>query len=311
MSYIYSRALVGEFLADNCSDIDAFAQSNGSPTPNPSWWHDRTMAVSRHSRYGMTFSPLTESHGADVLMWWLEGFPVRTSALQERAQESADPEAECGNTWRGWLAKFDHDSSSWKTAQLSLLGDSARSLATFPRSGMTRGGLLWELPTLERLTSETGSGFWQTPVADDAANRAKGKWNSRGEPKLSAQVLQWPTPTVCGNYNRKGASKTSGDGLATAVALSLTTICSASTDAQTAKAQTFPTPMSRDWKDTGPTHGNRKSPGLGCVVGGRLNPDWVEWLMGWPIGWTGLKPSETAKSQLVQPQPGALLEVLE
>jgi len=26
-----------------------------------------------------------------------------------------------------------------------------------------------------------------------------------------------PTPTVCGNYNRKGASKTSGDGLATAI----------------------------------------------------------------------------------------------
>ena len=31
----------------------------------------------------------------------------------------------------------------------------------------------------------------------------------------------WPTPTVCGNYNRKGASSTSGDGLATAVKRSL------------------------------------------------------------------------------------------
>ena len=28
----------------------------------------------------------------------------------------------------------------------------------------------------------------------------------------------------------------------------------------------------------------------------RLNPDWVEWLMGWPIGWTDLKPLETGKS---------------
>lgn len=27
--------------------------------------------------------------------------------------------------------------------------------------------------------------------------------------------------------------------------------------------------------------------------GGRLNPDWVEWLMGLPIGWTALKPLET------------------
>ena len=27
--------------------------------------------------------------------------------------------------------------------------------------------------------------------------------------------------------------------------------------------------------------------------GGKLNPNWVEWLMGWPIGWTGLEPLET------------------
>lgn len=27
--------------------------------------------------------------------------------------------------------------------------------------------------------------------------------------------------------------------------------------------------------------------------GGQLNPDWVEWLMGWPIGWTDLNPLET------------------
>ena len=36
--------------------------------------------------------------------------------------------------------------------------------------------------------------WWQTPVADDAVNRAAGKFNSRGEPKLSAEVLMWPTP---------------------------------------------------------------------------------------------------------------------
>src|SRR5690606_24176677 len=26
--------------------------------------------------------------------------------------------------------------------------------------------------------------------------------------------------------------------------------------------------------------------------GGKLNPQWVEWLMGYPIGWTELKPLE-------------------
>lgn len=30
--------------------------------------------------------------------------------------------------------------------------------------------------------------------------------------------------------------------------------------------------------------------------GGKLNPEWAEWLMGWPIGWTDLKPLGTDKS---------------
>ena len=34
-----------------------------------------------------------------------------------------------------------------------------------------------------------------------------------------------------------------------------------------------------------------------ALVGGRLNPRWVEWLMGWPIGWTSLEPLEMDKFQ--------------
>lgn len=30
-------------------------------------------------------------------------------------------------------------------------------------------------------------------------------------------------------------------------------------------------------------------------LNGALNPAWVEWLMGWPIGWTDLRPLETDK----------------
>lgn len=35
---------------------------------------------------------------------------------------------------------------------------------------------------------------------------------------------------------------------------------------------------------------------------GPLNPEWVEWLMGWPIGWTDLKPLETGRFQEWQQQ---------
>ena len=34
-----------------------------------------------------------------------------------------------------------------------------------------------------------------------------------------------------------------------------------------------------------------------CKVerGGKANPEWLEWLMGWPLGWSGLKPLEMGK----------------
>ena len=44
-----------------------------------------------------------------------------------------------------------------------------------------------------------------------------------------------------------------------------------------------------------------------CGDTGRLNPTWVEWLMGWPLGWTNLKPSETVKSQSKRHSPGGFL----
>lgn len=38
---------------------------------------------------------------------------------------------------------------------------------------------------------------------------------------------------------------------------------------------------------------------------GRLNPEFVEWVMGWPIGWTGVAPLETGKFREWQQQHGA------
>jgi hypothetical protein len=43
---------------------------------------------------------------------------------------------------------------------------------------------------------------------------------------------------------------------------------------------------------------------MGAGNGGKLNPDWVEWLMGWPLGWTDLKPLEMDKSHFVPQQLG-------
>ena len=37
---------------------------------------------------------------------------------------------------------------------------------------------------------------------------------------------------------------------------------------------------------------------------GLLNPDWIEWFMGWPMGWTELEPLEMDKFLEWQRQHG-------
>jgi len=242
---------------------------------------------------------------------------ARTSVLPEKVPESLENAPGCGPTWRESLARFDPDSCSWKTVQLSLLGDSELSSVIWPRSGMTADGQCWELPMLGRRIKGTGSGSWPTPCATDASNRQIngqvhvtagglpkhiGKSGKLSQMRLSQAVKMWPTPTVCGNHNRKGASATSGDGLATAV-------------------RTWPTPIARDCRTV--RGGARMKNSLGteplitqvAIAEGRtdgaLNPQWVEWLMGWPIGHTDLKPSATARCLSVQPQHGECLEAPE
>jgi len=48
----------------------------------------------------------------------------------------------------------------------------------------------------------------------------------------------------------------------------------------------FPTPTGRCHTGSSETDTREGSPDLQTTVGGQLNPDWVEWLMGLPPGWT-------------------------
>lgn len=268
MSWHFSRAQVAEYLVATCSDGEQSAPSNTTPTPDQYYWPDKTTEHSRLSRFGMTCVPLTACPGEDLLMWFRAGFHAKTSAQQGRAPDLRENAAACGVNLQGSLARYDHQASLWKTAQCSLLADSDEYSETWPRWGMTRNGALYLLPTPALPTFENESGLWQTPVADDSVSRANGKWNSRGEPKLSAQVMNWPTPTAT---DYKGSP-------------SLKLVESRAK--KSSRGVRLPEQLARD----------------GIV--GQMNPDWVEWLMGWPIGLTALKPLATGRFQEWQQQHG-------
>ncbi|MGB1142082.1 MAG: hypothetical protein ACPG1A_14365 [Halioglobus sp.] len=59
-------------------------------------------------------------------------------------------------------------------------------------------------------------------------------------------------------------------------------------------AAMYPKPTVQDASNNGgPSQSQRNTPPLNSVAGGGLNPQWVEWLMGFPIGWTDCEVSAT------------------
>ena len=284
MSWLFSRGLVEEYLGDNFLDGEQSALSNGKPTPQAYCVPDKMTVFSKLSRFGMTFAPLTESLGEELLTLYLAGFPVKTSALVAKEMASKENEVLCGTKWRGWLAKFDPDSSSWKTAQSSLFEGESESLQTLPRWGMTRAGLLWELPMLAHHTNATESGFLlPTPTAsmmpcEGTVRIMRKHWESgkftleeasaiagRDVRKSQGKVQAWPTPSA--SMGNRGT-------------------------------QAEWTPIRKSGHTAQYTLNQALRDSTGKI--GKPNPRWTEWLMGWPMGWTDLRPLETDKSPCVQ-----------
>ena len=259
MSWLFSQALVEEYLGDTSLDGEQSVQLNGGPTQQAYCASDKMKEFSRLSRFGMTFKPLTEDRGEELLTLYLEGFHAKTSALLEKGRESMESDQECGEKWRGSFTKYDPDSSLWKTHQCSLLGDLDEFSETWPQWGLMRDGECWEQRTLEQTIRGTGFGLWPTPTASTNGPSKIGSTNPRGvhSGNALATAVSWRTPTVNDSKSNGSASQQ-----------------------------------------------NRQSPNLNAQVGGPLNPMWVEWLMGWPLGWTDLKPLVMDKSHYAPPQHG-------
>lgn len=308
MSFIFSRALVEESLQVNCSAVDAFAPLSVIPTPKRSLLPGRTTEHLRLSRFGMTFEPLTDEHGAELLTLWLEAFPAKTSALPAPAKGSTESVQAYGPKWYGSFARFDRSESKWKTLQCSLLADSDEFLETWPRWGSMRNGESFLRPTWTPPTFESESGsrdIWPTPCAMVGASHLGFQaTDGRTKPnKLGWAVAAklWPTPTA--SLASKGGRITPRKSREGGTLI----------EAVSARAM-WPTPCASASKGSSPgaltrkTGKSRANDRIDHAVmasdGGQLNPEWVEWLMGWPIGHTALEPLATAKYREWQQQHG-------
>ena len=266
MSWHFSQALVAEYLAANSSAGAPFAQSSGSPTPQAYLSPDRMTAFSRLSRFGMTFAPLTDTPGAELLTWFRAGFPVRTYPLPAKAQESPGQGQDSGKSLPGLLARYDPATHSLKTVQLSLLADLEPSSVTLPRWGSMRSGGLYQRQMWVPTTSAKDCGLWPTPTRSD--------W------RAGARTLT----------DGKNISLTTGRQYGIRLIQA---------------AKFWPTPTRHNAKEcNAPAEATRNTPTLAHRAGGHLNPNWVEWLMGWPIGWTDLPASEMAKFLCLLQQHG-------
>lgn len=301
MSWLFSRALVEEYSAASCSGGEPSALSSGNPTPRAYLPPDKMTDFSRPSRFGMTFGPLTESLGAGLLTWFLAGFRAKTFRQPAKAQDSTANALAFGGKWQELSVRYDRDTCSWRTHRYLWDEDLSACSLTLPKWGSMRDGVLSELLTSERPTAANDVGLWPTPNVPNGGRSCAHvtDWRSpttayhngkKVQVGLEHAARHWPTPTATlGTNGGRVTPRKSREGGTLIEAVSQRT--------------TWATPT---------VHGNynragasaKSGDGLATQAGGSLNPTWVEWLIGWPLGWTDLKPLATDKCRNAQQRHG-------
>jgi hypothetical protein len=269
---IYLQALAEGYLPTFYSDTSQSAQSKSMSIASKSFRRGKKTVVF-HGFPSLKMSrPSTADRGEELLMWFQADSRAKTSALPEAGPDWTAKGQGYGEKWLGLLGKYDPVSCSLKTAQLSLLEGLIESSLTLPRWGLMLDGELYQQPMLEPCTEESAFGYWPTPTCDSATDRSS-RYAQGGIP-LTMAVKMWPTPQASDNRDRGNAS----------------------------------TPAIKRRIENG------KQVMLSMCVSsenGRLNPDWTEWLMGWPIGHTDLKPLETGRCHCAQPLHGDCLQTFD
>lgn len=265
---------------------------------------------------GTMFRPSMADHGVDA---WISSLPVSHASHtakqgNAKGQKTSDGS---GHQSPGSSKKWDP-----RRCFLKMYGGysrartgkrSRRSLATWPAWGSWDHGGPSERPMPARFISETESSSSQlglfggndetvdsrrlmlpTPCASQGGSNRGGGSGRVGPYRPSLNMMastgMWPTPTA----SQRGDCPSERERRSP-------TLCS--TVNMVDASRMYPTPTVGDAKASGAsgysTDSGRHS-GItltDAICGeaasgrsGKLNPSWVEWLMGWPIGWTDYEP---------------------
>ena len=208
---------------------------------------------------------------------WPEDTPASPLAKPAVEEEKTIPDTfgQCSPSAFAW---YDPDTHCWRTLQATLVSDSDLFSQIWPRSGMTLDGIAYQLPPSAPRTSAIAYSLSQhartfhTPTK--TANQDSPTMEARQKIGPNSDGL-WPTPTT-GDHATRYAQGGMPLGMA---------------------ARMWPTPQASDAHRATVADWNWPSNITGALERtgerGKLNPEWVEWLMGFPAGWTDLEHSET------------------
>lgn len=251
--------------------IELWVTSNGKPIARPPSWRGWRTRPWIEPLYGTTCRPLTADYGAVEWISSLEDTPVSRSASLEDVSAHLI-HAISGHTFDESSGKVDHLGVFLRTSPGTYLWALRRSTMTLKRWGTELRQACSERKRSALPTDERDYSSWPTPSMTD--NTGRGYHRSGGRPYLALPGAA-----------RLAAGDPSG----------------LPEDVQ----KLWGTPTARDWKDgvdpssNVPTKGllGRQAPRQTGQTGVALNPQFVEMLMGLPIGWSDCVPLEMESYQ--------------
>ena len=267
---------------------ELYVTSSGTLTLRPLSWRGWQTRPWVKLLSGMIYSPSTLDRGAER---WISSLPD-SPASPSQSPASSEPKktnATSSRESRRSFATWDRDSSSWKTCEgcLPLAGE--ESLATYsepwPTSGSTRSGSACEQAPWVPPTDASGFSSWPTPTIAATSGYSERENCASSEANIGDTL----TDMIWQGYPHSPPDpKTETPGRE-------------SSQSDPTLLRHWPTPGANDYKGSyqpGQRRGQLDEATEQKWAGGKakLNPNFVEWMMGWPVGWTTARTGFDARA---------------